>query len=168
MICMGKINWCKKQKTGIKLIEPNDNLSKEYFENAEESLKVLKSINETRSNMWLATTKYYIEYFAVYSLLMKLGIKCEIHDCTIELAKFLEENKIIKEGISKTLEKDKGLRIDNQYYLKNKQVNIDFDKLSEFLLGIKEVLDNLNEETIKEVREKIENYKEENMDKDKN
>jgi hypothetical protein len=59
---MSKISCCKDQKGGIKIQESNDNLSKEYYQNAEESLKVLKSIKETRSNMWLATTKYYIEY----------------------------------------------------------------------------------------------------------
>jgi len=124
---MNKISWCKNQKSGIKLIEPNDNLSEEYYQNAEESLKVLRSINETKSNMWLATTKYYIEYFAVYSILMKIGIKCEIHDCTIALIKFLEKESVIKSGISKLLEKDKELRIDNQYYLKNKPVDINFE-----------------------------------------
>ena len=50
------------------MIEPNENLSREYYENAEESLRVLRAISQTKSNMWLATTKYYIEYFAVYSV----------------------------------------------------------------------------------------------------
>ena len=108
---MDKISWCKKLEKGIKLIEPNDNLSNEYFQNAEESLKVLASIKETKSNVWLATTKYYIEYFAIYSVLMKIGIKCEIHDCTIALAGLLEKDKIIPQGTSKILEKDKELRI---------------------------------------------------------
>ena len=153
---MNKISWCKNQKSGIKLIEPNDNLSEEYYQNAEESLKVLRSINETKSNMWLATTKYYIEYFAVYSILMKIGIKCEIHDCTIALIKFLEKESVIKSGISKLLEKDKELKIDNQYYLKNKPVDINFDKLSEFMLSIKEHLDNLDNKKIIELRTKIE------------
>ena len=126
---MKKIDWCKKQKFGIKLIEPNNNLSEEYFENAEESLKVLRSIKETKSNMWLATTKYYIEYFAVYSILMKIGIKCEIHDCTIALVNFLENQNIVKEGTAERLEDDKELRIDNQYYLKNKQVDITVSQL---------------------------------------
>lgn len=129
---MKKINWCKKQKKGIKIIEPNDNLSQEYFENAEESLRVLRNIKETKSNMWIATTKYYIEYFAVYSVLMKLGIKCEIHECTIALVEFLEKEKIIQEGVSRILERDKELRIDNQYYLKNKPVEIDFENYRTF------------------------------------
>lgn len=152
---MKKISWCKKQGSGIKIQEPNENLSQEYYKNAEESMKVLKSIKETRSNMWLATTKYYIEYFAVYSILMKIGIKCEIHDCTIALVKFLEDEEIIEKGTSKILEDDKELRIDNQYYLKNKTVDIDFGKLSNFMLSIKRYLDKLDNKKIEELREKI-------------
>jgi len=152
---MNRISWCKKQEKGIKLIEPSHNLSEEYYRNAEESLKVLRSIKETKSNMWLATTKYYIEYFAVYSVLMKLGIKCEIHDCTIAMVNLLEKENIIKSGTSKLLEKDKEVRIDNQYYLKNKPVDTDFEKLSAFLLSIKESLDRLNKDVINQLRIKI-------------
>ena len=154
---MKKISWCKKKEGGIKIQEPNDNLSQEYYENAEESMRVLKSIKETKSNMWLATTKYYIEYFAVYSVLMKIGIKSEIHDCTIALAKFLENEDVIEKGTSKILENDKELRIDNQYYLKNKFVNVDFEKLSDFMLSIKKSLEKLDNEEIRELREKIKN-----------
>ena len=152
---MKKISWCKKQERGIKLQETNDNLSQEYFQNAEESLRVLRSIKDTQSNMWLATTKYYIEYFAVYSVLMKLGIKCEIHDCTISLVRFLGDLGIFEKKTYKILEKDKELRIDNQYYLKNKPVGVDFDKLSGFLLSIKRILDNLNSDMIEDIRNKI-------------
>jgi len=149
---MKKINWCKQQKNGIRLIEPNDNLSLEYFNNAEESMKVLKQIYSTQSNMWLATTKYYIEYFAIYSVLMKLGIKCEIHDCSLALIKLLEENHLFQKGTYDILEKDKELRIDNQYYLKNKEVIINFNSLSSFLLKIKEIIEKLNKDKIKEIR----------------
>lgn len=152
---MDKLKWCKKQSKGIKLVEPSKEISKEYYQNAEESLKVLRSIEETRSNMWLATTKYYIEYFAVYSVLMKIGIKCEIHDCTIALVRLLEKEKLVKNGVSDLLEKDKELRIDNQYYLKNKPVDINFDNLSEFILFIRETLDKLDDKTIEDIRKKV-------------
>ena len=155
---MNKINWCKKQENGIKLIEPNANLSQEYYQNAEESLRVLRNIYETKSNMWLATTKYYIEYFAVYSVLMKIGIKCEIHDCTIVLTEFLEKENILKAGTYQMLEKDKELRIDNQYYLKNIPVDIDFEQLSTFMISIKETLDQLDNGKIIEIREKIKKF----------
>jgi len=42
---MNKISWCKKQERGIKIIEPNENISREYYENAEESLRVLRIIS---------------------------------------------------------------------------------------------------------------------------
>lgn len=153
---MSKINWCKRQDKGIKLVNSNDNLSDEYYKNAEESLRVLRIIKDSRSNMWLATTKYYIEYFALYSILMKIGIKCEIHDCTIELARFLEKEGVIKKGIAEILDRDKELRIENQYYLKNKPVEIDLDKLSNLLISIKESLNKLDINKIKSLRKKIE------------
>lgn len=54
------------------------------------------------------------------------------------------------------LEDDKELRIDNQYYLKNKPVDIDFEKLSDFLIEIRSSLDELSIDKIKELREVIE------------
>ena len=82
MVVLVTIDWCFKQRNGIKIITINDNLADEYIRTAEETLDVLKSI-KGKSKVWLATTKYYCKYFAVYALLMKIGIKCEIHECTI-------------------------------------------------------------------------------------
>ena len=58
-------------------------------------------IKDSGSNMWLATQKYYTEYLAAYSLLMKIGIKSEIHSCTIEIIRLLEKEKIVYFGFSK-------------------------------------------------------------------
>jgi uncharacterized protein (UPF0332 family) len=142
------------QKKGIQLIEPNDNLSREYIQTAEETLDVLKDI-KSKSKVWLATTKYYCEYFATYSLLMKIGIKCEIHECTIALCSLLEEKGIIPAGFSETLEKDKQLRIDNQYYLKNRDVPLNYNELLNFVLKIKDICSKLTQEEIKKIRETI-------------
>lgn len=154
---MEKIKWCKCQKKGIRLIEPNNNLAEEYLKNAEESMKVLKAVYPTQSNMWLATTKYYVEYFSIYALLMKIGIKCEIHDCTLALVNLLEIEGILGGGTYQLLEDDKGLRTDNQYYLKNKKVEVDFNKISNFLLKMREILNSLTKEKIDKIRGKIEN-----------
>ena len=149
-----KLNWCCRQPKGLKLSEPNDNLSREYIQSSEETLSVLQDI-KGRSNMWLATTKYYCEYFAVYALLQKIGIECEIHDCTIEIARVLEEMKIIPEGFTKRLGDDKELRIDNQYYLKNYPVNINISELRDFILTLKNKVNSLTLNEINEVRNKI-------------
>jgi len=151
---VASISWCKKQNKGIKLIEPNDNLAREYIQTAEETLDTLKSIRN-KSKVWLATTKYYCEYFSVYALLMKLGIKSEIHECTIAICELLEELKIVPLGYSKRLEQDKQLRIDNQYYLKNKEVPINYDELLTFVLTIKDINNKLTKEEIQKIRERI-------------
>lgn len=156
---MKKISWCKKQDKGIKLIGPNENLSQKYIEEAEETLRILKSISNMNSKIWNATTKYYTRYLAIYSLLMKIGIKCEIHDCTIALARFLEKERIIEKGIAAKIEKDKTIRIGNQYYLKQINVNIDIKELSNFLLSIRQSLSKLTNEKINQIRNKIINLK---------
>ncbi|PIN72041.1 hypothetical protein COT48_00240 [Candidatus Woesearchaeota archaeon CG08_land_8_20_14_0_20_47_9] len=145
--------WCKKK--GMKLIEPTDNLAEEYFKNAEDTLKITNMIKDSGSNMWLATQKYYTEYLAAYSLLMKIGIKSEIHSCTIEVIKLLEQEKIMHFNLSKILEKDKELRIDNQYYLKNRPVKIDPKKLSQLLLNVRHILDTITKEQIEKIRSMI-------------
>jgi uncharacterized protein (UPF0332 family) len=149
-----KLNWCCRQKKGIKIIDPNDNLAKEYITSSEDTLIVLQDI-KNQSNMWLATTKYYCEYFAVYALLMKLGVKCEIHDCTVELCKFLEQEKMIPNGFANVLEDDKDLRIDNQYYLKNRKVDVDLDDLRNFVFTLKQITNSLTLEQVTEFRENI-------------
>jgi len=105
--------------------------------------------------MWLATQKYYTEYFAAYALLMKIGIKSEMHSCTIEVIRLLEEEKLVDFDFTSILNKDKQLRIDNQYYLKNRSVELDSKKLAELLLRIRKVLDEIDMEIIKKLRKKI-------------
>ncbi|MCK4670241.1 MAG: hypothetical protein KAT43_03480 [Nanoarchaeota archaeon] len=151
---MVALNWCKKQKKGIKLTEPNENLCKEYIINAEETLSILQDL-KGKSNMWLATTKYYCEYFTVYALLMRLGIKSEIHDCTIELCKLLEKEDLLPKNTHIKLEKDKQLRIDNQYYLKNIEVKLNFSELTEFVLQVKKSINSLTLDKTQDIRNKI-------------
>lgn len=86
---------------------------------------------------------------------MKLGIKCEIHDCTIELAKWLEKKEFMKRKISSTLKNDKELRIENQYYLKNKPVRINSEELRDFVLGMKEFIDGVTPSKISEIRKTL-------------
>jgi len=153
---MEKIKWCKRQNKGIKLRRENTDLANEYIENAEESLRILQTIKDSRSNIWLATTKYYIEYFAVYAFFMRVGIKCEIHDCTIAFVRVLESQDLFPKGIAKMLEDDKILRIDNQYYLKNRPVKIDMESLRNFVLEMKKRVDGLAKDEIDKIRSIVE------------
>lgn len=151
---MVSLEWCARQSKGAKLTVPNDNLAREYFSSAEETLDVLKEISNM-SNMWLATTKYYCEYFTVYALFMKLGIKSEIHDCTIAICSFLEKEDLLPKGTYEILKEDKQLRIDNQYYLKNKPVKVNYENLLNFVLTIKNIANTLSLDKSEEIRSKL-------------
>ena len=39
-----KLKWFSKQKKGLKIVDVNDNLAKEYIQSAEETLLVLQNI----------------------------------------------------------------------------------------------------------------------------
>ena len=139
----------------MKLLVPDDDLAEEYYKSSEETLMVGNLIKNSGSNMWLATQKYYAEYLAAYSLLMKIGIKSEIHSCTIEVIRIMEELGIIKFKFSDILEQDKGLRTDNQYYLKNIPINFDSKLLAKLLLDVRSILNTINQDQIMIVREHI-------------
>ena len=153
---MATLKWCKSQKSGIRLVEPNENLFQEYIQTSEETLDVLRSI-KTKSKVWLAATKYYCEYFAVYALLMRIGIKCEIHECTIAVCQLLEDEGIVPKGYTGILQEDKQLRIDNQYYLKNRDVRIDYGGMVEFVITLKNIGIKVAKDEVDLIRAKIRN-----------
>ena len=76
-----KLIWCINQNKGIELIDQKLHLSTSYIQEADETLENMLS----SKGKWKTIMAYYTCYNALYSLLMKVGIKCEIHDCTIEL-----------------------------------------------------------------------------------
>jgi len=145
---MKNISWCKKQKKGIELVEPNDNLCVAYFKDADESLLIMTNI----SGKWKIVTGYYACYNAFYALLMKVGIKCEIHDCTLYLMPYFNFNE---QQVS-FLEKLKKLRIDVQYYLEP-AVEIDVNKIKEFITSCKSFNNKLDEDEIDKIRGLVKN-----------
>lgn len=61
---MASIEWCLKQKSGIEIIEPNENMPNSYLDMAEESIKVIDKMEQSR--IWTATTAYYTFYYSLY------------------------------------------------------------------------------------------------------
>ena len=156
------VSWCWKQKRGIKLEEPNNNLCTAYIGKAKSALNMLDSAIEKEEIDWIATTAYYSRYFVLYALLQKCGIKSEIHDCTISLMHFLfvEEN-IISEELYAELLLAKDLRVDTQYYVTEQ---IDKEKLKtdsvtarNFVLKMEEIIENTTETQINKIRLKLTN-----------
>lgn len=154
---MVSINWRLKQKDGIKLIEENDNLAQGYLKMAENALGTMS--RERKYNLSFALSAgYYSMYYSLYSVLMKLGIRCEIHSCTIEFMKSILNDFYFEEDVN-IIKKAFNLRISAQYYVDKIIEREDSDfvilKAPLFFNKSKEILYNLNEDNIKEIRGKL-------------
>jgi hypothetical protein len=143
-----KIKWCCRQKKGIELIEPKPHLDESYMKEAEEDFDELASAG----GKWRSIIAYYSCYEAFYSILMKCGVRCEIHDCSLELMKLFNFNEDDSDYI-KDLKKD---REGNQYYLKRNSLK-DKEKIKKFISKCKEISNELNSEKIMQIRKEIEN-----------
>jgi len=113
-----------------------------------------------KSKDWKIAASYYTIYFSVYSLMMQLGIKCEIHTCTIAFAKIYLQEKFSKEEL-KLFETAFTARNDTQYYTNREVTQENYEKIIRqapvFLVKCKNI--HFTEDKIKEVREKIKNHK---------
>ena len=152
---MDKIRWCMGKKEGLSLIEPNSNLAEAYIKKSEEALESMR-VNVIKD--WRISTAYYTLYFSLYSILTKIGIKCEIHSCTIEFIKrFLRE--FFSEEEIDFIEDSLKARIDSQYYIDrtvpDEQYNKMIKKTPEFLVKCKSILLKLNEKKINEIRKEF-------------
>ena len=141
-----KIKWCCEQAKGIVFVELKPHLSESYMKEADDSFKVCSKLEDK----WKVITGYYACYNAFYSLLMKAGIKCEIHDCSIELMEFFD----FTEHEVKFLKKLKKDRIQTQYYLKDVVLNNE-KKVMNFVIRCKELLEELDSEKIEKIRSEI-------------
>ncbi len=155
---MVSINWCLKQEHGLKLIEPNENMSQSYIKMAEESINVLPSLEKSR--IWTAATSYYIFYYSLYSLMLRIGVKCEIHTCSIEFMKTHLHDLYSKQDI-KMLELAFGVRIDLQYYADRPVDEEALDKsrtyCKDFFIRTKDILSKINDEQIDKIRKSLKN-----------
>lgn len=150
---MDKIKWCVQQKKGIELVEPSDNLRDAYLIKAEDALDTLKT---SKSKDWQLTTAYYTIYNGLYSLLMKIGIKCEIHSCTIEFTKRFLKDHFSNQDFE-LIDKAFSARIDAQYYVNRQVPDQNYDlimkKTPAFLVKCKNIV--IDQKEIIEIRARI-------------
>jgi uncharacterized protein (UPF0332 family) len=157
---MENIKWCLNVKNGLEIIDPNENISDSYLKMAEESLEMISKNFE--SKIWSASTAYYTMYYSLYSLMMRIGIKCEIHKCSMEfLRQFLfdfynnEDINLIESGFQ--------IRNDLQYYPGKFVDENKFQEVkkgaSNFYIKTKTALANISNKKISEIREKLEYIK---------
>ncbi len=154
---MDQIRWCLNQKKGIALVEPSANLRDAYLIKAEEALETLGT---SKSRDWQLTTAYYTIYYGMYSLLMKIGVKCEIHSCTIEFTKRFLKDHFISEDFE-LIDKAFSARIDSQYYVNREVPDKNYDlimkKTPAFLVKCKNVI--IEQKEVNNIRDQISSRK---------
>ena len=145
-----KIKWCFGLKDGLKIAEPNERLAKSYLEEAKSSLARADKNFQDRDLLWTTVVIYYAEYYALYSFLQKIGVKCENHFCSI-----LAVSLLLGEDKLKTINFHKDKRIDAQYYMKvgkEDEVRKMLQEAKLFVLMFDEIVTNLNEVEVNNYR----------------
>ena len=138
-----KIKWCFGLKDGLRILEPNERLAKSYLEEAKSSLERADKNFKDKDLLWTTVVIYYAEYYALYSFLQRIGVKCENHFCSIlAVALLLGKEK------TKTINQHKDKRIDAQYYMKvgkEEDVRKMLQEAKIFVSMFDEIVSNLNE-----------------------
>jgi uncharacterized protein (UPF0332 family) len=151
-----KIKWCFKLKDGLRIVEPNENLSKSYLQEAKSSLKRAEKDFKDGDLLWTTVVIYYAEYYSLYSFLQKIGVKCENHFCSILAVTFL-----LGEDKTKIINQHKDKRIDAQYYMevdKEKEIEKMLQEAKMFVSMFDEIVSNINEEEISNYQNKLKNF----------
>lgn len=109
-------------------------------------------MKSSSSKDWQLTAAYYAIYHSIYSIMMEIGIKSEIHSCTIEAAKtFLSRDDI------KVVQTAFKARIDAQYYvnkiISERNYQLIIKKAPLFLVNCRNMV--LDLEKIQSIRKKL-------------
>ena len=145
-----KIKWCFGLKDGLRAAEPNERLAKSYLEEAKSSLARADKNFQDRDLLWTTVVIYYAEYYALYSFLQRIGIKCENHFCSI-----LAVTHLLGDERTKTINLHKDKRIDAQYYMKvgkEEDVRKMLQEAKIFVSMLDEIVANLNEAEVNNYR----------------
>jgi len=90
---------------------------------------------------------------------MKLGIKSEIHDCSIATARLLAKHKIITPNLVTDITQAKQTRIDTQYYvtkeLKQEEIRRNVESARKFVLEIQKSIEEVSTEQTNNIRNKL-------------
>lgn len=145
-----KLNWCLSSEKRMRMIIPNDKLSKEHLEKAKHNLKAADYNVQGNFEDWAVSQSYYAMYHALLAILFKKGFESKNHECTINTVEFLIENKeinlsmddlyFIRTTEQMTTKDAKSLREEFQYGTKTEVNKI---LLSELLQKSKDIVEKI-------------------------
>lgn len=151
------LNKLKKEEK-LELVEPSEEIQESYSQKSTDCLKSAKLLLQNNLFENSIGMSYYAMYNLLLALLFRVGIKCENHGASILLLKLL----FGEDDLYKLISNAKKERIDKQYYVTTEKDKITkevaeelFNNAEDFVLKIKVVIKNLNNDSIDEIREKF-------------
>jgi len=150
------LQWCLRQSKGIAFVKPSENLVRAYLQKSRNALKSMEINAKAGIVEWAVSASYYARYFAVYGLLAKVGVKCEIHDCTIALFEYLFGNTVSAQLIQE-LRNSKRDRVETQYYPVAVKVDLKevMSRTKNFVLEMEKTLDSLSAEYMVHLNQRL-------------
>ena len=156
---MGKIAWCRRQRGGLKLIEPSSDISDGYLKMAKDSLDVMNR-EKDKSLVFGVSAGYYSLYYSLYAVMQKIGVKSEIHSCSIFFMKNLLKEFYDLADVE-LVELSFNLRNTLQYYVgrdvSQEKIIFLWESAYSFYVKSRDIVAGLSEKKINEIREKFEN-----------
>jgi len=144
----------------LKLVEPTEDICNSYSEKSANCLKSAKLLFKNNLFENSIGESYYAMYNQLLSLLFKTGIKCENRRGSILLLKLLYADENLYQLISNA----KKERIDKQYYVTTEKYSATkeiaselLSKTEKFILKIKVIIKNLNNDSTNELRKLLKN-----------
>ena len=108
-------------------------------------------------------TGYYALYFALYSVMMRVGIRSEIHTCSIEVMRRILSPYFNAKDVS-MVERAQKARVEAQYYSSSEIPDPFLGELTRFcprfVVHCKRIGENLTESDIIPLREAVLRYRE--------
>ena len=148
-----KLDWCFGLKDGLRMVEPNERLAKSYLKESKSSLDRAEKNFKDGDLLWTTVVVYYAEYYALYSFLQRIGVKCENHFCSIRAV-----SHILGDDKTEIINRHKDKRIDAQYYMRVDQKDQVHQMLQEakmFVSMFDELVSNSGETEINDHRQKL-------------
>ncbi|MDD9953756.1 MAG: hypothetical protein OXR66_05460 [Candidatus Woesearchaeota archaeon] len=149
------IKKCCKITNGIELTKPSRTLATSYLRKARASLQTLQAISEKD---WKIVTSYYAIYFSLYAILVRIGVKCEIHACTITFVEVLLKKYFTPADINFFRQAAK-TRVAAQYdidtHIPNQFYGLMMRNASTTRTTCSDIIETIADEEIKDIRAKI-------------
>ena len=145
-----KIDWCLARENRMKVIQPNDKLSKEHISKAKHNLRAADYNIKGGFSDWGVSQSYYAMYHSLLGVLFKIGYESRNHECTINAVEHLiEQGKIkldlkdiafIRTTEQMTTKDAKSLREEFQY---GTETTVDEKLLQELVENAKKVVEKI-------------------------